>query len=308
MGPSTFISAALHVALVLFVIVSFSSSSLTPAPLVAIPVDLATPSEATKVKAGVRDAKEEAPLAGKPEEKKPVVKEKAEKAPEQTAAAKKPAEDAPKPAPKPEKKAEKKAEAPKPAPKPESKPEKKAEAPKPEPKPQAPMRKPEPPKEPPKAEAPKPQAPKKTTRDFDSDKIAALLNKIPDAKDEPEPLDLAEEEKPVRGQTTGTAMTMSVNEIDALRARISQCWTPPPGGLGAGDIVVKIRLKLNEDGTLEGYPTVANQGSSPFFQAAADSAVRAVYQCQPYVLPAEKYAVWRDMILNFDPSQMYRSG
>jgi hypothetical protein len=37
--------------------------------------------------------------------------------------------------------------------------------------------------------------------------------------------------------------------------------------------------------------------------------VRAVYQCQPYSsLPADKYAVWRDMILNFDPSQMYGSG
>jgi hypothetical protein len=57
-----------------------------------------------------------------------------------------------------------------------------------------------------------------------------------------------------------------------------------------------------------GYPTVANSGSSPFFQAAADSAVRAVYQCQPYELPKAKYALWRDMILNFDPSDMYRSG
>jgi hypothetical protein len=101
---------------------------------------------------------------------------------------------------------------------------------------------------------------------------------------------------------------MSINEIDALRARIAQCWSPPPGGLGAEQIVVKLRLKLNEDGTLVGYPSVANSGSSPFFQAAADSAVRAVYQCQPYALPSEKYALWRDMILNFDPSDMYRAG
>ena len=101
---------------------------------------------------------------------------------------------------------------------------------------------------------------------------------------------------------------MSVNEIDALRARIAQCWSPPPGGLGADQIVIKLRLKLNEDGTLVGYPTVANTDLSPFFQAAADSAVRAVYQCQPYELPSEKYALWRDMILNFDPSDMYRSG
>ena len=39
--------------------------------------------------------------------------------------------------------------------------------------------------------------------------------------------------KKVKGQSTGTQMTMSVNEIDALRAKIAQCWNPPPGGLGA---------------------------------------------------------------------------
>jgi hypothetical protein len=289
MGASTFISAALHVAILLWVIVAFPSAKMESAPLVAIPIDLATPSENTKVKAGTRDAKDDAPLAGKPKAPTPqAVKEKASKAPKQTAGIKKPADETPKP----EKKAEKKSESPAP--------------PQPQPKPAAPARKPNPPVAKAKAETPKPPAPKK--QEFDTDKIAALLNKIPDAKDEPEPQELAEETKPVRGQTTGSEMSMSANELDMLRARIADCWTPPPGGLGADSIVVKIRLKLNEDGTLEGYPTVANHGASPFFQAAADSAVRAVYQCQPYALPIEKYALWRDMILNFDPSQMYRSG
>jgi len=297
MGPSTFISAALHVAIVLFAIVGLSSSHMS-APLVAIPVDLSTPADITKIKAGMKDASDDAPLAAKPEEKKPqAAKEKTAKASEQTAAIKKPEKTAE--APKPS--------APKPAPKtPEPKPEMAAEAPKPQPKPAAPARKPEPPKLTAKADTPKPPAPK--TKDFDTDRISALLNKIPDAVDEPEPQDWAAETKPVHGQSNGTEMAMSVNEIDALRARIADCWAPPPGGLGADAIVVKIRLKLNQDGTLEGYPSVANAGSSPFFQAAAESAVRAVYQCQPYALPVAKYATWRDMILNFDPSQMYRSG
>jgi hypothetical protein len=159
------------------------------------------------------------------------------------------------------------------------------------------------------AEAKKPAPKPDAKRDFNTDRIAALLNKIPDAAEEPAPVIPADEPpKKVRGQSDGTQTSMSVNEIDALRARIAQCWSPPPGGLGAEQIVVKLRLKLNEDGTLVGYPTIANRGSSPFFQAAADSAVRAVYQCQPYALPAEKYALWRDMILNFDPSEMYRAG
>ena len=160
------------------------------------------------------------------------------------------------------------------------------------------------------AEGRRPTPKTETKRDFNTDRIAALLNKIPDAAHEPNadamPVDTPR--KPVHGQSNGTQMTMSVNEIDALRARIAQCWSPPPGGLGADAIIVKLRLKLNEDGSLIGYPSIANSGSSPFFQAAADSAVRAVFQCQPYALPGEKYAVWRDMILTFDPRQMYSSG
>ena len=48
-----------------------------------------------------------------------------------------------------------------------------------------------------------------------------------------------------------------------------------------------------------------NAGGSPFFQAAAESAVRAVFECQPYAMPPQKYDQWRDMVLNFDPRQMY---
>jgi hypothetical protein len=250
MGRSTFISAALHAAILLFALVAFSSAKVDQAPL-AIPIDLAaTPSDVTKLKAGAAD--ETAALTdAKPD---------------------KPKDDKSKPD---TKTAEKKAE-----------PQKTADA------------------------KPKPAKPAPKKRDFNADRIAALLNKIPDATDEAKPVvpDDGKPPKKVKGQSNGTEMTMSVNEIDALRARIAQCWSPPPGGLGADQIVIKLRLKLNEDGTLVGYPTVANSDSSPFFQAAADSAVRAVFQCQPYELPSDKYALWRDMILNFDPSDMYRSG
>jgi outer membrane biosynthesis protein TonB len=283
MGRSTFISAALHTAILFFALVAFPPAKMDKAPLIAIPVDLATPSEITKVKAGSAGAKDEAPLVGKPKEKKPEALKEAKKPSEQAA------ELAAKPEPQPKPETAPKAEPQKDAKKPEAK------------KPDA-----RPVKSKAAAAAKKPAEKK---RDFDTDRIAALLNKIPDAADEPAPV-MASDEAPskVRGQSDGTQASMSVNEIDALRTRIAQCWNPPPGGLGAGQIVVKLRLRLNEDGTLVGYPTVANSGASPFFQAAADSAVRAVYQCQPYTLPSDKYALWRDMILNFDPSEMYRAG
>lgn len=293
MRRSTFISATLHIAILLWAVVAWPTAKMDTAPLVAIPVEVSTPAEVTKIKAGTKDATDEAALAGKP-------KEKTQEAVHEAAA---------KPEPKPE-------EAPKAEEKPEPKPEPKPvkQAAKPEPKsPEATKAEAKKPEERPKpkkqAEAKKPAPKQDSKRDFNTDRIAALLNKIPDADNEPAPVLPPEAEpKKVRGQSNGTEMTMSVNEIDALRARIAQCWSPPPGGLGADQIVVKLRLRLNEDGTLVGYPTIANRGSSPFFQAAADSAVRAVYQCQPYALPAEKYELWRDMILTFDPSDMYRAG
>ncbi|HET7210729.1 MAG TPA: hypothetical protein VFI85_03175 [Methyloceanibacter sp.] len=283
MSRSTVISAALHAAILFFALVAFPAAKMERVPLIAIPVDLATPSELTRIKAGSKDAKDEAPLAGKPKERKPEAVKEAKKPSEQAAELASAAE--PKPEPKP------KTEPPKETPKQAAK--------KPDPK----LAKPK------QASAPKKPAPPAKKRDFDTDRIAALLNKIPDAANAPAPV-VPSDETPskVRGQSNGTEATMSVNEIDALRARIAQCWSVPPGGLGAEQIVVKLRLQLNEDGTLLGYPSVANSGSSPFFQAAADSAVRAVYQCQPYALPSEKYALWRDMILNFDPSDMYRAG
>ena len=291
MRRSTFISAAMHTVILFFALVAFPAAKMEKAPLIAIPVDLATPSEVTKIKAGSVDAKDAAPLAGKPMEKKPeAVRE---------AKTQKTAELAPTPEPKPEAKPKIK-----PKIKPKTEPPKKAKKPG--------AKKPEAKQAKPKQEAApkKPAQPAKKKRDLDTDRIAALLNKSPDAANAPAPVVPSDEKvsKKVRGQSNGTQDAMSVNEVDALRARIAQCWSPPPGGLGADRIVVKLRLKLNEDGTLVGYPAVANRGSSPFFRAAADSAVRAVYQCQPYTLPSEKYALWRDMILNFDPSEMYRAG
>ena len=282
MGRGTFISAALHGAILLWVLVAFPPSNLDKAPLVAIPIDLASQGDVTKIKAGTKDAKDDGVLAGKPEEKKPEAAKEA-KPPEQIASLDDKADDK------------------------KVKPKDKAAA-----KPDTQKQNDKTAKDPKQAAADQPKKPKPQAkkRDFNPDKIAALLNKIPDAAADLKPVmpDDGTPPKKVKGQTNGTEITMSVNEIDALRARIADCWTPPPGGLGADQIVVKLRLKLNEDGTLVGYPSVANSGSSSFFQATADSAVRAVYQCQPYELPKAKYALWRDMILNFDPSDMYRSG
>jgi hypothetical protein len=69
--------------------------------------------------------------------------------------------------------------------------------------------------------------------------------------------------------------------------------------------VVKIRLRFNPDGTLAAAPMVVNPQSSPYFLAVQDSAVRAVQACEPYSLPPAKYDIWKDIVLNFDPRDMF---
>lgn len=170
----------------------------------------------------------------------------------------------------------------------------------------------------------KPTPNKTGEADFDAKQIAALLNRDPNAGGQPrheaprepwrKPSSLqdqalgAEAEAPradARGAPEGRDARMSASDIDALRAQISRCWAPPVGGLGSDAIIVKLRIALNEDGTLSRAPEVMNGHNSPFFPPAADSAVRAVFQCQPYRMPPAKYGEWQDMLLNFDASRMY---
>lgn len=302
MRRSVSISAALHLSILLWALVAFPTAESRDLSAQSLPVDILSPSEFTKIKAGEKDAKEEAPVAKQVEPPKPKEEPKKAPPPEQKreAVLPPPPDEKPEPAPKPEPKPEKVEPKPEP-PKPE-----KAEA-KPEPKPE---KKPEKPK--PVAEAPKPKPKPKPViekkREFDADKIAALLNKVPDPKPETpktENTSAAAEEKPGRGQRSGFDEKMSMNEIDALRSKIAQCWNPPVGGFGEEPIRIRIRMQLNRDGTLTGQPTVMNSGDSIFFRAAADSASRAVWACQPYALPTEKYSQWSDMVLNFDPREMH---
>jgi len=313
---TVFISGLIHIAIVVWAMGGWvSAKPFDVKPVKSIPVDIISPSEFTRIKAGTKAPEEEKEAAAKAKQAPQPVKRKKSRPDTRIKTASvppQPEKTVPKPEPEPKQKAE-------PEPEPEPKPKKKAE-PKPKQKPKAAEKKavPKPVKKPrakPKAKASKPSkkparkslARKSRKNDFNADRIAALLNKIPDAGGPvrttapPAPKPSA----PARGLPRGLDATMSINEIDAFRAQISRCWSPPVGGLGAERLIVKLQLNLNEDGTLSRQPRVMNSQSSPFFMAAADSAVRAVWQCQPYLLPANKFGVWRDMVLNFDPRDMY---
>lgn len=293
------ISGLLHVGILAWALVGIvAPRQFEVKPVTSIPVDLMTASEFTKIKAGAEKAKAKAAAPKAPEKKK--LPPKAQKKPPEK---KKPVKAKAKPKPK------KKVAAlpPKPADKPKAAPVPKKAKPKPKKK-AKPKPKPKPKKKVVKNQGLKS---KPSNKKFSSNRISALLNKLPDAAPQnnvtPKAPDANRggQRDASLGRPDGRDETMSANEIDAFRAQIAQCWSPPVGGLGADRIIVKIRIKLRRDGTIERAPTVMNSSSSPFFQAAAESAARAIRQCEPYRLPPKKYSVWRDLILNFDPSNMY---
>jgi len=284
------ISILLHVALLVWAMIEITNPrDFKRNEIKTVSVNLTTVDELTRVKAGQKKAKKKPVAPLKPVKPKPKPKVKAKPKPKKVKKAAvlppKPKELAAKPKPKP----------------------KKAKA---KPKPKKVVKKVALKKKVVRKKKPVRKKPKKKT--FDPDKISALLNKLPNAQpqaNKPAPTAVKKPPaKPInadRGRVDGLDARMSVNEIDAFRAQISRCWNPPVGGLGADRMVVRMRIQLKEDGGLANPPRLMNSQSSPFFAAASDAALRAVWQCQPYDMPKQKYAVWRDMILNFDPREMF---
>jgi outer membrane biosynthesis protein TonB len=92
---------------------------------------------------------------------------------------------------------------------------------------------------------------------------------------------------------------------DAVQSRIEQNWDLPIGALSAETTVVRLRIELNPDGTLLRPPAVMDSSTSPAYRAMADAAIRAALRGQPYILPPEQYERCRDMVLRFNPRDMY---
>ena len=315
MKASLIISASVHAAILAVATIAFpSTKAFEIEPMKALPVDIVDASELTRLKAGKKDAKPEEAKA-KPEKPVEVAKpaEEPKKEPPKKVAALPPeppkTPEAPKaatPAPTPPELR------PKAEPKPEPKPEPKKAEPVPAPKeePQTLVNTdpvPVPDLKPPRKPAPKKQVAQKpqTERKFDADRIAALLNKVPDqTASTPPPTEFLAKAEAALGDSRGQDATMSISEIDALRQQIAQCWNPPIGVQGAAELAVRLNIALNPDGSVAAEPQLASSGSGVAFLAAADSARRAVLRCQPYQLPPEKYDAWREISVNFDPREM----
>ncbi len=153
---------------------------------------------------------------------------------------------------------------------------------------------------------PMPPAPTKKKEDK-LDQLQALLNKIPPK----ETSETVADEKTVASaevqtQAAGAQTALTVDEMAAFQAKMLQCWTVPSGAIDAADLVVKVRVWLNPDGSLGRAPEIVAQASGQFAQVAAEAAMRAIRLCAPYnFLPVDKYSTWRELSFRFDPRPMF---
>ena len=135
-----------------------------------------------------------------------------------------------------------------------------------------------------------------------ADEIAALLN-----REKPSGGGAAASVTPASlGGSRTNATTLSNSEMDMLRRAIGRCWNPPAGVMNAGELVVKVSMKLDRAGEVIGRPTIVEKAGGRTGQIAAEAAVRAMRRCAPYTdLPADKFETWSEVVVNFDPRDMF---
>jgi hypothetical protein len=195
---------------------------------------------------------------------------------------------------------------------------------------------PPPPPKPVETQAPPPPPPKPETKPKQEAKAKAQqvtpANQQPDTK-KPDPAafdsllknltkdaPIPQQDAPPRRQQVAAAAPpssqphaplgsqLTASELDLVREQIARCWNINAGARDAKDLVVEIRASVQPDGTVSQATIVdqARAGSDPMFRAAAESARRAFFNpnCTPLKLPPEKYATWKDLVVDFSPKDI----
>jgi outer membrane biosynthesis protein TonB len=289
-------SVALHVLVIGWGLVSFSSKAFESMPEESLPVDVISADQLAHVTAGMKTGKKEnpKPLAEKVAEAKPVddaVGKISDKPPVVT-------DTSPPPTPKVEDKpVEKKPDPPKPVaeakPKEEPKPvDKKPDSAKVDPIAEA-IKKDEkkpPPKQ--QAQATPPQPPKpKAQRVYDQTKIAALLNERDPTRTAIGGAELNSNAS--LGLAHGKAADNSATWGSMFKEQVERCWKKPYGGIESQNPEAAFEIKLKRDGTLESAPIPEGTPTTPYLRVYQESALRAIVECQPYNLPAAFFDEWK---------------
>tara|TARA_B100001093_G_scaffold148516_1_gene141252 strand:- start:1347 stop:2120 length:774 start_codon:yes stop_codon:yes gene_type:complete len=140
---------------------------------------------------------------------------------------------------------------------------------------------------------------------FDPNNIAALIDKSKTESSETK----IKSNKVTQDQEKNVEINaLSLSEEDALKAQIFGCWSIPLGLPYNENLLVKIKLKLDPDGSVTKSEILdharMNKPGQAFYKVLAESALRAIKLCQPLRVPSTGYERWKELQLNFDAREM----
>ena len=142
---------------------------------------------------------------------------------------------------------------------------------------------------------------------IDTNQIAALIDK---AKEEAAVTEKTSEKLTQSNVKNSFATGLTLSQEDALRAQIFGCWSVPLGLPYDTDLLVRIKLNLKKDGTILKSEILdherMNKPGQKFYKILAESALRAVRLCQPLKVPPTGYNKWKELQLNFNPTEMLK--
>ena len=140
---------------------------------------------------------------------------------------------------------------------------------------------------------------------FDPNNIAALIDK---SKTETSETSKKTDKITQDQQKSIESIGLSLSEEDALKAQIFGCWSIPLGLPYNENLLVRIKLQLNPDGTISQSEILdharMNKPGQGFYKVLAESALRAIKLCQPLRVPTTGYDRWKELQLNFDAREM----
>ena len=140
---------------------------------------------------------------------------------------------------------------------------------------------------------------------FDPNNIAALIDK---SKEETAETSKKTSKINQSQDRNVDAFGLTLSEEDALKAQIFGCWSIPLGLPYNEDLLVRIKLMLEPDGSVAKTEILdharMNKPGQGFYKVLAESALRAVKLCQPLRVPTTGYERWKELQLNFDAREM----
>tara|TARA_B100001093_G_scaffold337017_1_gene321867 strand:- start:144 stop:878 length:735 start_codon:yes stop_codon:yes gene_type:complete len=140
---------------------------------------------------------------------------------------------------------------------------------------------------------------------FDPNNIAALID-----KSKIESSEVKKKSKKITQDQDRNVETvgLSLSEEDALKAQIFGCWSIPLGLPFDENLLVRIKLQLDPDGSVTKSEILdharMNKPGQAFYKVLAESALRAIKLCQPLRVPSTGYERWKELQLNFDAREM----